>query len=1089
MSPSTSTPSNSQPSSALVEPNMADEATGAAAQNASPAKAGRGGRSKGRGGRPPAKSRVKAPKVAKAAANAKQGAGRGRRQKVYDFVKAQAAYERESELKSNYNQLARAMKLGLNELVDRAIARLTNDPHAHLMVPEAGNVNEFLDRRFEDTIKTADIELEMQLSNATKLRDANIELARKECTDKILEAQCDMYDSLLAQAERLEFLHDNNLPINLPDTSYQYMQITQQQVEQQGPYVHHDERGVPVPCSERVTTISSLMNEDYLFMEEHRPKRKADEEPEGQPGAKRLGLLGLEDDVPRRTSALMSAHDDVGERSATPAEEQPEAARKPTKAARGKASAKQTWTTTNGTVVDEKDEELLDVEEVNGLPLPKGASLPDEYGVRIITKSRKAEYANNRIMAPVASLFEDWQIGYRDSSNSSLKGANKARRRTYLGGPNSNAAFYDRRVANYNSVLQKEDDYDQELVKKHNLHPTLGLFLPNSVNEGEHPVQKELQQYNPVVQVGPQGQIFHASRSVHAMRLDQEAKKRELKDKLSKFMTKEEIAEDEVAPPKELQEQHREAMLRSMAIDPATLPVPRELSPSPPPGPSPSPSLAGADDEAALAEQAHSSIEALLHAADQVASEEHATKVASSTPTHKSSRPYDAIRDVFTENAPAVPPVSEPTATHLSEGSEQDSYMLSALADVATNYDAAKRHQQREAEKEEAMRRAAELQAAERVELERQEHLRRESERMEAQRAEQSVPPMRGPAPVEVSVMDPRLFPHEGQQGNVQLAGPEAPQSQYPDPPQLNSYHSYEPAPQWQREEPPVQFAEPPRGHDFLRTALNPQTPPPLQPNFPPYPAPNYQGQTVSQGSPTQAPQPQGSVFINAGPERGSLPALRPVRTSFDAGVAGPEYQGSPTQSHRSSLVASNSGSFYPPPPPRAYHNGYLAEEPQNMHPQQPPLGPPPPHYQQAYPPPHLAGYSPHPYPPPPENGYYNYPPIAPVPGGAAYQTAGPYNPMAQHPMAPMPRGQPGNNNRSYRKLEPAPPQQPKPTGARAQRPELRTVPFDYGSIKDYVPVEAPPSHGPPSVRGWSHQNLKHRRPSRDVPAPTNEPS
>lgn len=903
-----------------------------------------------------------------------------------------------------------------------------------------------------------------------------------------------MYDALLAKLDRLEYLHDNNLPVDvslksvtikcdtpltieqLRDASYQYKDITQQQVDQQGPYVHHSDDGVPVPCSERVVALSQIMNTSYQFADEHRGKRKAEEEAEGQPGAKRQGLLGLDDDAPRRTSALMSAHDDVAEggRSATPGEEQQDAARKPTKPgrARGGAGAKQTLTASNGPVIEDKDEELLDVEEVNGLPLPKGASLPDEHGVRIITKSRKVEYANNRIMAPVASPFDDYQIGYRDSSNNPLKGATRARRREYLGQANSNAAFYDRRVANYNSVLQKEEDYDQQLVEKHNLHPTLGIFMPNSVNMSESSARKDLQEYKPVVQVGPNGQIFHASRSVPRHRLEQEAERIEqrlkLKAALSEFLAQEGIPEEEVAPSPEILQQHREAVLAAFDIDPATLTAAKETSTA-----SQSPEAVQGDEHEA-AKEPQRGIEELLQAARQVESEENASRMARNTASHKSSRPYDAIRDVFTENSPVVPAAHAPAPA--AEALADNTYNLSFLAEIAENPDRAERMRQEEM-------RWAEIHRAERAAeaAEREHHFAM----AEAFREDQAA---HGQAQAEVSVMDPRLFPpHDVPHGNMHMAAAEAPQPQYPDHPHPHQYHSHDPASQWQREGTSVQSAGPPRGNDFLRTALNPQTPPP--PTYPPPsypPPPDYQVPLLGPAPPTQAP---GTPFHSVAPQRGSLPALRPVRTSFDDGALAPEYQGSPGPAHRPSMVASNSGVYYPPAPPRPYHNGYMVEE-QQMHPQQHHVGPPP-HHQSMHP----MAPTPAPYPQSPDNNGYGYPPLAPAPAAAAYQSPGAYSPIAQHPMTPVQaagRGQPGGSSRPYRKLEPAPAQSANKPRAGAQRPELRTVQFDYREgIKDYVPLEPPPVHGPSSIRGWSHQNLKQRRASKEVPAPapTDEPS
>jgi hypothetical protein len=883
-----------------------------------------------------------------------------------------------------------------------------------------------------------------------------------------------MYDSLLVKLDRLEYLHDNKLPTNvsvnstcithtlltapkLPDVSYDYKAITQQQVDQQGPYVYHNEQGVPVPCSERVVPLSHIMNDSYQFADEHRGKRKAEEEPEGQPGAKRQGLLGLDDDVSRRTSALMSAHDDVAEegRSVTPGEEQQEVTRKPTRAApRARASAKQPSTTSNGVVPEEKEEDLLDVEEVNGLPLPKGASLPDEYGVRIITKSRKVEYANNRIMAPVASPFEDFQIGYRDSSNNPLKGATKARRREYLGLPNSNAAFYDRRVANYNSVLQKEEDYDKELVEKHKLHPTLGIFMPDSINSEEYPAERHLQEYNPVVQVGPKGQIFHASRSVLRYRLDQEAnrikERLRLKASVANFLAEEGVTQGEVALPKEVVQQHREEVLKARSIDPATLPEPLKL-----PSVSPSPKVME-EEEADVAMDRHRAIEELLQAADQVESDEHASRMAGNTAAHKSSRPYDAIRDVFTENAPPVAPapLPVPAPAVAVEPPAANTFNLSFLAEVAE--DPARAEEIRREE----LRRAQEM--INEVDIQQQAGM--------AEPPREGQPPY-GPPPVEASVMDPRLFPSQDiPHGNVPNATAEASRPQYYDPPQPSPYQSHEVSSQWHREEPPVQLAPHPRSNDFLRTALNPQTPPPHYPVSQYPPPPEYPG-------PHLAPAPATQVPYNAASQRGSLPALRPVRAAYEDGTVAPEYHGSPGPANRPGMVLSNNGAYYAPPPARPFHNGYMIDEQQQLH-----------HHQQVGPPVHHQPVHPMtaqgPYPAAPDSGY-PYPPLAPAP---AYHPIGPYHPLAAHPLTPGPplaRGPPGSSSRPYRKLEPAPAQSATKPRGNAQRPELRTVQFDYREgIKDYIPIEAPPVHGPSAIRGWSHQNLKQRRVSKEMPAP-----
>jgi hypothetical protein len=257
-------------------------------------------------------------------------------------------------------------------------------------------------------------------------------------------------------------------------------------------------------------------------------------------------------------------------------------------------------------------------------------------------------------------------------------------------------------------------------------------------------------------------------------------------------------------------------------------------------------------------------------------------------------------------------------------------------------------------------------------------------------------------------------------------------------------------------------ISEPPaRANDFLRTALNPQTPSPVYPAIPPPPPSDYPSPSL----------------------RGALPSLRPTH---DASPPPPEFHGSPAA--RPNVVVSNSGAYYPPAPPRPYHNGYSYPEPssqqqlataalqqhgRNMAP--PP--PPPPAHNHQYPPLQPMGIPLY-YPPPPMDqapyptNHYGPPPPGPM---HTYGGPPPMTPSGQ----PM-RGQPGssgNSKQQYRKLEPAPTPPTRSRPPASQPRELRTVQFDYReSIKDYAANEAPPSHGPNQIRGWSHQNLKSKR-------------
>lgn len=799
-----------------------------------------------------------------------------------------------------------------------------------------------------------------------------------------------MLDAQLARLDRLEYLHDLNLPVDvshlhaiaipeimsreanlccltqLPDISYEYREVTQEQVDSQGPYLHHNEQGVYVPAVEQVgVSVSQLQIKQYQLPEEPKRKRKAGNDHDEQPGSKRLAVE--EDDLPvRHVKSMLSAVEEIPERSAS----QGAAAR----------------------AGDGYEEPIVgDVEEVNGLPVPKGASLPDEHGVRIITKARDKR-ANNRIMAPSSVILDDWQIGFRDSTNHPDKGATRARRGEYFQQANSHAMYYDRKVAEWNSTTQAAEDYDQALVRKHHLHPRLGIFLPSSVNRWEKPEHKAMDQYRPVVHVGPKGQIIHSSGSVPGFRLDQEGEKEELRTRLKGGMTAvmEEagIAEEEVVPNREIRAKHRQDVLFSRAIDPESLPTPRRcLSPeqvSELEASHEDPEESATRETLALgqavredigSDEAIAGINEILEAAafvqerekkgkekEQHQEEEEVVARVVAKPQAQ-SRPYDAVRDLFTEasSSTAVPPPEPATAS--------DTYSLSLLADLAEE-------------------RAEEEQAAH-----------------------------------DTSMMDPALFSSVGE------AWPRQPEE---------SVQQQRPA----ATEPSAKV------NDFLRMTLNPQTPSPVYPPPPP-PASDY-------------PSPQ---------LRGALPSLRPTTASP------PEFGPGP----RPNFVASNSGHFYPPAPPRPYHNGYSHQGPV-QHPVMMP--PPPPAPRGQYPPmqPMMA-----PYPPPASP--MGQPQYGQSPLGPATAHTNPYGgPVPATPSSQQIRGRPGSsgNKQQYRKLEPAPTPPTRNRQAGGQPREFRTVPFDYReSIKDYTPIEAPPSHGPNQIRGWSHQNLKPRRVSKaDGPVP-----
>ncbi|KAL2125737.1 hypothetical protein VTI74DRAFT_2942 [Chaetomium olivicolor] len=184
---------------------------------------------------------------------------------------------------------------------------------------------------------------------------------------------------------------------------------------------------------------------------------------------------------------------------------------------------------------------------------------------------------NNRIMVPNIFEWDELDIGFRDSTNCAQKGATKARRGVYLGKPGSNYMFVDRRVGIWDSTLA-EGELDEELVKKHNLHPTLGLPLPGSVNAWEPP-RPVVDSWKTVVCVPPKGEPIHASRTIEDARVDADTAEIERRmavaQAIRQFCDREAIPAGEVAPDAERLRERRATTLAAHGIDPAEVAHPR----------------------------------------------------------------------------------------------------------------------------------------------------------------------------------------------------------------------------------------------------------------------------------------------------------------------------------------------------------------------------------------------------------------------------------------------------------------------------------------------------------------------------------
>lgn len=383
------------------------------------------------------------------------------------------------------------------------------------------------------------------------------------------------------------------------------------------------------------------------------PKRKADEVTDGQPESKRLLAASLGATTrqasgeeastprPRHIGGLLSAETEL--------EAEPES------------------NAPSPTPLDEDQSPASDQKESTSkkdLPdLPAGASEPDTHGVR--TVFRRGPRSNNRIVIPCQFEFDDDDIGFRDSTNDSSRKATRASRGRFLNKPNSRYWHLDQTIDYYNCLEYQDGDLDPEVVERHKLHPKYGFFLPDSVNESESPSEHDYG-VRPVVLVTPSGNTLQASRSVRSMFMDQsleaDSRKSRIASALEYFCEQGEVSVDDITT-EEMRERDRQALERLTSEsehEEESLRLPVEPEPL------------TLKEEAQAAE----GIGRLLEAASTVEQAERPSRPVSSTP-QRSSRPYDAVRDVF-GTSEAIPVPVPP---------QVDTFGLSVLADIAESPD------------------------------------------------------------------------------------------------------------------------------------------------------------------------------------------------------------------------------------------------------------------------------------------------------------------------------------------------------------------------------------------------------------------
>lgn len=1005
--------------------------------------------------------------------------GRRGRSKRYTDARVQAAYERQRDLKSNYSLVATALKPILDELAARNIKKMKEDALYHQQVSESYKpLRDQLDRILANRISEEDRILSTRLAHLKKHKEMFDEITKRSfevrsfgdfdgfcfdidifisrfVTDNRLhhvlvsrrpltfflrqnqweELQEEFLDGQRNKLNKLSLLRRFDLPLDvsssvhsmerrvpgrslltlaqLPDTSYEFRLLSEWDARNWAPpyfYLHNDHE-VPFPAV-------AGFDQDFLYRRSaaESSKHPADDATDGQSAVKRVNTSGSE---ARHIAGILSAVAPPAEEPLSPIDELKGASAAPSPAAEAQDG------------VDNLDAESTEQRASKPRPqdalppLPAGASEPDAYGVRTVRKRNQGE-AHNRLVFPCIYEFDEMEIGFRDSTNDSSKGATLAKRGKFLNTPNSRNFHFDPLIKGFNLTQQEENDLDEEVVRKHKLHPRYGVFLADSENEAEPP--KSAPKCKPVVFVGQDGIARHTSRSVPRMRLLDSLKEDDAREKLA-FLVAKEVDESKIDPAlirpdyEEIQGylksgyQWPTSDVRSEQTESAT------ATPPAPDQPAADKVEEGVTESDERSEPA-SGLLALLEAADVTAAEPETREqpVAPAAPMQRqqSTRPYDAVRDIFASERSSYPPPATPYVGYRGQDA------LSMLADVVC------------AEPDTAAPYS---------------HYNQQTP-YQPTSARVGMSPT-GPE----SQIDPQLLAMERP---VQMMQDQSPYHQAQHPIQHTGYQSIAPA----------------RQH----TAHSIQSPPAL---FPPYMSPS-RSEPMPLAPDLPAPYPSGRPAQRPLLPNGPLPgAAEPHYHPSDQmhRVAQPSYPVSNGTGYypQHGLPRPYHSASHPPEPPSMLPGQSMPgqpvlapapriEGPYGMHPsmQMPQQTIQPGTYEVNYHPGLQTPGAPPPAPP--------LPPPGPSGPQRPFARGEFINATPQSMTAPKKGRGSVSSPTKLRKLEPAPTpdhrkQPPPPPPPKA---DLKTVPWDYReSIKDYAAVEDPPSHAPKSIRGWSHNNTK----------------
>lgn len=293
-------------------------------------------------------------------------------------------------------------------------------------------------------------------------------------------------------------------------------------------------------------------------------------------------------------------------------------------------------------------------------PLPKNVEEMDEYGCRSYKQkpAGRDRGTNSRFITPQAIVFGNLDIGFRDGFNDSTKGHTHVKRGKYLNTPNSDGFHYDHWCNGYDYDKTTLEDFDQDLVKNHGLHPKYGFFLPNSTNESK-PQTPYVMPGKPVVFIAePSGRISHASRSfqktVNHNRSEDAPWRSKMSASLLRFCKMNDIDSEEVAVTDYVPtiEDLRERSLGTAILELESRPIVSESATKE------EQEMEDAADETSDKEDVRPDLSALTQAAFFIEAQD----APKAVPVPPKPAKYDAVRDLFVSAPePAAPAPAPPS--------------------------------------------------------------------------------------------------------------------------------------------------------------------------------------------------------------------------------------------------------------------------------------------------------------------------------------------------------------------------------------------------------------------------------------------